>query len=65
MIQRFQRLFQRWNKDDRDTVFSLHMRKKKKKWDVEKGMCGQAKTGPGLLSPNAGSIVCLTMLFLN
>lgn len=64
MIQRFQRLFQRRNKYDRDTVFSLHMKKQKKR-DVEKGICGQAETGPGLLSPNAGSVVCLTMLFLH
>jgi len=66
--------FQKWFRDFRD-YFRDEIRMteilfpvctwEKKKWDVEKGMCGQAKTGPGLLSPNAGSIVCLTMLFLN
>lgn len=40
-------------------------KKKKRERDMWKKECGQAETGPGLLSPNAGSIVCLTVLFLN
>lgn len=65
--------FQKWFTDFRDyfrdeismteILFSVCTWKKKKR-DVEKGMSGQAKTGTGLLSPKAGSFVCLTMLFL-